>query len=157
MIKEALRDLRLLIFELRPQVLKNEGLVSAIEARLDAVENRSGFQINFIVEGKNNLPYQLEQGFYYFALESLTNALKHAKADSLDIRLQFNQRSAVLEILDDGIGFDPNSLHEIGGLGIRGMMERAREIGATLDINSELGKGTKVLAKVEFENETAND
>jgi ligand-binding sensor domain-containing protein/signal transduction histidine kinase len=156
-IKDALRDLRLLIFELRPQILKKEGLVSAIEARLDAVENRSGFQINFSVQGENNLPYNLEEGLYYFALEALTNALKHAQADSLHINLQFDQRAAILEILDDGIGFVPDSMRESGGLGIRGMMERAKDIGAILNITSEPGKGTRVLAKVEFENETEID
>jgi len=154
-VKEALRDLRLLIFELRPQILQNEGLVAAIEARLDAVENRSGVQINFLVEGKSNLSFSLEDGFYRIALEALTNTLKHAKAENIQIRLQFNPKSAILEIQDDGVGFDPTLIQEHRGVGIPVMMERAKELGAELSIESKPGQGTKVTAKVAFDHAPA--
>jgi signal transduction histidine kinase len=154
-IKEATRDLRLLIFELRPQIIQEEGLAAAIEARLDAVENRSGVQIDFVVEGESSLPFFIEDGLYRITLEALTNALKHSKSDQIRIGLQFDQNAATIEIQDNGIGFDPATVQESGGMGINSMKERAAEIGAQLDMESNPGEGAQVIVRVRANNEAA--
>jgi signal transduction histidine kinase/ligand-binding sensor domain-containing protein len=149
-IKEAIHDLRLLIFELRPQILQKEGLTAAIEARLEAVENRSGVQIDYEVEGESHLAFHQEDGFYRIALEAMTNALKHAKADKIQIKLQFEKNIALMKIQDNGIGFDLASAQESGGMGIPGMLERAGEMGAEFQIESHPGNGTRVITKVKI-------
>ena len=127
-------------------------MVAAIESRLEAVENRSGIQIDFAVDGECNLPLHIENGLYRITLEALTNVLKHAQATHIEIRLQFSQTSTILEIQDDGVGFDPAIIHRNSGMGIPGMMERAKEIGAEFHIKSDPGEGTLLTTKVDINN-----
>jgi signal transduction histidine kinase/HAMP domain-containing protein len=146
--QEALREMRLLIFELRPPVLEQEGLVAALEARLETVEERSGLETEFIVEGDGRLPPDVEEGLYRIAREALNNALKHTQAQHVTVNLRREEQAVMLEITDDGIGFDTSTAREQGGLGLPGMEERANKLGARLTVNSQPGKGTSV--KVEL-------
>ena len=155
--KEALGEMRLLIFELRPPILEQEGLVAALETRLEAVERRAGLETQLNVErcpecaegGEGRLPPDVEEALYRIALEALNNALKHAQARSVTISLRLEPRTAVLEIADDGVGFDLAAAQEGGGLGLRGMAERAEQLGGRLTVNSEPGMGTTVQVQVE--------
>jgi len=147
--KEALGEMRLLIFELRPPILEQEGLVSALERRLEAVERRAGLETQLNVEGEGRLPPDVEEGLYRIALEALNNALKHAQARSITVSLRLEPRTAVLEIADDGVGFDLAAAQEGGGLGLRGMAERAEQLGGRLTVKSEPGMGTTVQVQVE--------
>ncbi|MFC1975380.1 GAF domain-containing protein [Chloroflexota bacterium] len=147
--REALQEMRLLIFELRPPILEEHGLAAALQTRLESVEGRSGLQTEFQAEGISDLPSEIEEGLYRIAQESLNNALKHAQARRVSIGLTQEQRSVVLEIADDGIGFDPNTAWAKGGLGLRGMEERVALLGGQLAVNSKPGEGTKVRVEVE--------
>jgi signal transduction histidine kinase len=146
--QEALREMRLLIFELRPIELEQHGLAGALQARLDSVEARSGVHVDLQVEGAEQLPFETAQEIYRIAQEALNNVLKHAQARHLNARLQFSGDCVVLEMVDDGIGFDTatTSGH---GLGIRGMRERAAAIGADLSITSWPRCGTRVRVTLE--------
>jgi GAF domain-containing protein/ligand-binding sensor domain-containing protein len=146
--QEALREMRLLIFELRPSVLESEGLVTALRARLEAVEERAGLDVSFQVEGETTVPAEVEEGLYRIAQEALNNALKHACARGVSLYLDRREEAVVLEIVDDGIGFDPATSVEGGGLGLDGMIERAARMGGELLLDSEPGAGTKVRVKV---------
>jgi len=146
--QEALREMRLLIFELRPPVLQTEGLVAALQARLEAVEERAGLETEFKVEGEGRLPPEIEGGLYRIAQEALNNALKHAQARRITVSLRQVQRAVALEIADDGIGFDPTTAREQGGLGLRGMEERAAQLGSQLTVQSRPGEGTRVRVEV---------
>jgi GAF domain-containing protein len=146
--QEALREMRLLIFELRPLILESEGLVNALRARLEAVEERAGLEVELHVEGDAILATAVEEGLYRIAQEALNNALKHACARRVSVSLERGETAVVLEIVDDGIGFDPSTAIAGGGLGLDGMIERAAQMGGELLLDSEPGAGTRVWVKV---------
>ena len=81
---------------------------------------------------------------YRIAQEALNNSLKHAQASRVAVSLGQDEHSVTLEIIDDGTGFDPAAARRSGGLGLRGMEERAAEIGARLEIESAVSSGTTV-------------
>ncbi len=139
---EALREMRLLIFELRPPTLEENGLVGALRARLEAVEQRLGVEASLEVEGEGSLSSEVEAGLYRVAQEALNNALKHAQAGHVWVRLRQNGRGVEIEIADDGIGFDPAAARGQGGFGLRGMEERAALLGGHLTVESQPGQGT---------------
>ncbi len=146
--QEALREMRLLIFELRPSILDSEGLVTALRARLEAVEERAGLEVLLQVEGQGTVPPEIEEGLYRIAQEALNNALKHACAGRVSVSLDRGEEMVVLEIVDDGAGFDPSTAVEGGGLGLDGMIERAAKMGGELTLDSEPGAGTRVRVEV---------
>ncbi|MGD2179062.1 MAG: GAF domain-containing protein, partial [Anaerolineae bacterium] len=115
--QEALREMRLLIFELRPSILDSEGLTNALRARLEAVEERAGLEVELHLEEEMVLPTAVEEGLYRIAQEALNNALKHACARRVCVSLDHREGAIVLEIVDDGVGFDPSTAVEGGGLG----------------------------------------
>ena len=149
--QEALRDMRLLIFELRPHELEKEGLVAALQARLEAVEARAGLQAELRVEGdKQPLPLPVEEALYRISQEALNNTIKHAHAQRVSIQLCFSEDTISLEITDDGIGFDPALARTQGGLGLRGMEERTQKIHGCLELESGPGQGTRLRARVDL-------
>lgn len=146
--QEALREMRLLIFELRPPLLEKSGLVAALQARLDAVEGRAGMRTDFQVEGSRRVPFGIEEELYHLAQEALNNVLKHANAKHVQVHLRFLQDGTWLEVMDDGVGFEPAAARAGGGLGLSGMEERAQRLGGQLQIESAPGKGTRVVVQV---------
>lgn len=151
MAREAILDMRLLIFELHPPVLEKEGLATAVQTRLETVEARSGLQSVFHVEGdESRLPLAVEEDLYRIVQEALTNAVKHARAQQVTVRLRFDSRHFELEVGDDGIGFDPARAGNSGGLGLRGIAERVRRIGGQLRVESAPEKGTVLKVGVDL-------
>ncbi len=148
MAREAMLDMRLLIFELRPPVLEEEGLVTALQTRLDAVEERSGVGATLQVTGERRLPLALENELYRIAQEALTNVVKHARARQVSISLGFDEAEVCLEIEDDGVGFDTAVDHS-GGMGLRGIQERVEKIGGNLLVQSTPGQGTMLRVLVD--------
>jgi PAS domain S-box-containing protein len=146
--QEALREMRLLIYQLRPPVLEKGGLVAALQARLDGVERRGGIQATLEVRGEERLPSAVQTELYHVAQEALNNALKHARAQHVQVVLQFDETGVGLQVQDDGAGFDPATARERGGMGIPGMEERMHKLGGSLQIESVRGQGTKVSARV---------
>jgi signal transduction histidine kinase len=144
---DALAEMRLLIYELRPSVFAAEGLVAAIQARLDAVEGRVGLETNFVIEGDISLPKKIEEGFYRIVQEALNNVLKHSHARAVTVTLTQQENLICLDVVDDGVGFDPVKACEAGCLGLHGMKERAQELGAEFEIVSRLGGGAKVIVR----------
>ena len=144
--QQALQEMRLLVFELRPLALQSLGLIGALEQRLEAVERRAGINARLIVSGEemDAWPPEVEQELYHIAQEALNNALKHAGAGTVTVRIQAEDGTLALEISDDGRGFDPQSVSSKGGLGQTSMRERAAKMGALLTINSSPGAGTKI-------------
>jgi signal transduction histidine kinase len=145
--QESLREMRLLIFELRLPLLKQEGLIAALQARLEAVEGRVGLETALIVEGDGPLSAEVEEGLYRIAQEALNNALRHACASSVSVRLHLN-KTVTLEIEDNGVGFDPAGAQEHASFGLRGMQERAARLGGEFTVRSSPGGGTKIKVEV---------
>jgi PAS domain S-box-containing protein len=148
MAREAMYDMRLLVFELRPVMLETEGLVSALRTRLAAVEGRSGLKTEVRVEGERRLPIALEQELYRIAQEALNNVVKHAQAKEVDVIIKYDDKSVSLEMIDDGQGFDIEVASQSGGLGLRGMQERVKQLGGSLGIESASGKGTRLTIRI---------
>jgi signal transduction histidine kinase len=147
MAMDAMAEMRLLIYELRPSVFTEEGLVAAIQTRLDAVEGRVGLKTSFSVEGNISLEPKTEENLYRITQEALHNILKHARAKKASILLTQDEHSIYLEIADDGIGFDPIKCQDLGCVGLSSMKERAQEIGADLEINSQEGSGSRIIVR----------
>lgn len=146
--QQALCEMRLLIHELRPPMLEQEGLVGAVRKRLDAIEKRVGIEARVVMEDLVELPASLEEGMYWITQEALNNALKHAAAKKETVRICIVGERLVLEIADDGQGFDLEAAKNKGGMGLASMAERAREMGGTLTIESAPGRGTVVRVSV---------
>ncbi len=141
--RETLQETRLLIFELRPPVLEEQGLAAALRARLEAVENRSGLRVEAKINDPGPLPAALEMGLYRIAQEALNNSLRHAQAGRVRVSLASLDSQVTLVVSDDGLGFDPAG-QAGGGLGLQSMHERAAQAGASLHITSVPGQGTTV-------------
>lgn len=148
-VQQALKEMRLLVYQLRPPVLEQEGLVGALRQRLDTVEKRAGVEARLLVEELVELPAPVVEGFYRIAQEALNNALKHAQATTVTVYLRSEGKGVVLEVVDNGQGFDPNKLGDTGGLGLVNMKERAEQLHGSLEINSVPGEGTSLKVTVE--------
>lgn len=147
--QESLREMRLLVFELRPPVLEQEGLVAALQARLDSVETRGGLTVKLEAEGCPSLPPSVEQELYRLAQEALNNVLKHSEARRVEVDLTLVDGGKVrLEIRDDGRGFDLEAARLKGGMGLLGMEERARRLGGVLRVESAPERGSSVTVEV---------
>jgi signal transduction histidine kinase len=154
--QDALRELRLLIFELRPPILEREGLIAALRTRLESVEERSGLKTVFSVEGlagPERLPLELETGLYRIAQEALNNILKHAQAHEVRLCLRYlaPEERVVLEVVDDGQGFEMSNGAGKGRLGLQTMRERAALLGGELHIASRPGEGTRIKVEVNYD------
>jgi signal transduction histidine kinase len=146
--QQALKDMRLLIHQLRPSALEREGLVGALQQRLNSVEGRAGVDARLLVEGTFELPAPLEEGLYRIAEEALNNALKHAAATSVRVWLRAEGNRVELEVTDNGRGFDPDAVSEKGGMGLTNMLERMERLGGSLRVRSAVGEGTTVKASL---------
>ncbi len=149
----AMYDMRLLIFELHPPALEQEGLVTALRVRLAAVEARAGVHTDFEVEGERRLPIGIEQELYRIAQEALNNVMKHAGAQNVTLRLQFTDGVIRLQVRDDGVGFDPSLAAGSGGMGLRSFVARAAKIGGQVTVDSRPGHGTTVTVTVAREDD----
>jgi len=149
--QDALKEMRLLVYELRPPPLEREGLVGAIQQRLGAVERRVGVKAHLLVDDTVRLPAPVEEGLYRIAQEALNNALKHAMATSVTVRIRVVDEHVELEVADDGIGFDPATAGSRNGMGLANMQERAKRLGGAVQVVSAPGKGAKVIVSVKVQ------
>jgi len=150
MTREAMLDMRLLIFELHPPILETEGLVTALQTRLESVEARSGIQAEFNVVGEQRLPLSVEIELYRIAQEALTNVVKHAKAQQVSVYMQFDDDSFRMKVWDNGVGFDSKKMNQSGGRGLSGIQERIERINGQLYVESAPGKGTTLEVTVDI-------
>ena len=145
--QQSLQETRLLIFELRPPILEQEGLVAALRARLESVESRSGVKTQIQLQALKQLPAKIEAGLYGISNEALNNILKHAHANQIKVALTQESNTIVLEIQDNGVGFDIDSAEAKSGMGLKGMQERVEQFGGRLQIQSN-ESGTTVRVEV---------
>jgi signal transduction histidine kinase len=150
--QQALREMRLLVYELRPMALSGVGLIGALQQRLDAVERRSGVEVDLTTDAKLEIPEYAEEELYRIAMEALNNALKHANPASVKVALREVKKPEgpciELAVSDDGIGFDPANEENQEGFGLASMRERIEKLGGNLEILSAPGEGTQIIACV---------
>jgi signal transduction histidine kinase len=146
----ALAEMRALIFELRPGALAEEGLVAALTKQATAITARLQIQVN--VNGpptRLDLPPHVEEHLYRLTMEAVNNSLKHACASTVTITVSEAATQVRIDVVDDGAGFDPSLSHP-GHLGLGTMRERAASIGASLELDSRPGDGTRVTVRLPF-------
>jgi len=147
--RQALKEMRLLVYELRPLVLRREGLVGALRQRLDAVERRAGVDTHLLVDGEINLPAPVEETLYRVAQEALNNALKHAAPTVVTVHIRSGEGQVEMEVIDNGQGFDLTAMDGIGGMGIVSMRERVERLGGQFSLHSTPGAGARVNVVLE--------
>jgi signal transduction histidine kinase len=160
--QHALREVRLLTYELRPTELEEEGLLGALYRRLEAVEQRAGIRARLIVTDEAGRPYPLpsdgraamidfdrlpprfEHGLYRIVQEALNNALKHSGATAVAVHVRLGGSTLSLDIEDNGRGFETDPTPRGSGFGLTSMKERAQQLGGYLSIASSPSGGTTI-------------
>jgi signal transduction histidine kinase len=151
-ILDQIRDMSL---DLRPSLLDDFGLVSALRWYLERITQRQAIKVHLDTLGEiGRFPSEVETTFFRTTQEALTNVLRHAQAKNVWVSLHYLENILVLQVADDGRGFElpaggPISLGS-SSLGLRGMAERAELIGAHLHIRSDVGSGTQVNLNYQF-------
>jgi len=145
--RQALKEMRLLLYELRLVPLEEIHFVEAIRTRLEAVEGRANVAVEFEVDPEASWPQAWELEMYPIAMESLNNALKHSRATRVQVLLQAQAETLEMEIRDNGCGFDPQAIPP-GGMGLHTMAERAHHLGGCLVVRSAVGQGTSIRLSV---------
>ncbi len=142
---EAIQEVRNISQNLRPQHLDQLGLTTAIETLIEKVEESSGIKFNIGIDNIDNLiPHENEINIYRILQESINNIIKHSKATEAYIYIAKSEEKIKLEIKDNGIGSGKEGHSQLKGMGIRGMYERARMIGAKIDFNFSDQAGSTV-------------
>ncbi|MEH2252205.1 AAA family ATPase [Nostoc sp.] len=155
--RSGLADARRSVEALRPQILEEGDLHSALDRFITQMFSMTHVQVVCIMIGEPYaLPYEVEANLLRIGQEALTNAFKYANANEIRVELRYEQclrqaepSQCVLQIKDNGQGFESGSLSVSRGFGLLGMTERAQRIGAELTIQSHLGQGTEIVVRVE--------
>lgn len=150
LLKESIDDLRQLIHAMSPRSLARLGLVKAIQ-EMAILINQTG-KVQIAVESEDfpeNLPDEMQLNLYRMVQELFQNALKHAQAEQITLKLEQNSRSLMLHYTDNGRGFDIAALHTSGN-GLSNLHTRAQLLNGKLDIKSVVGAGTMVKVEVPF-------
>ena len=145
---QALKEMRLLLYELRPAVIDSEGLINALQHRIETVEERLGMKVDLQTYQLPDLPSNVEDALYHIALEALNNIVKHSESRKASITIASKNGNIEMEISDEGKGFEINQPSK--GLGLMNMRERAHMLGGELIIDSSPGNGTHILSRVEI-------
>ncbi|MFO7538993.1 MAG: GAF domain-containing protein [Chloroflexota bacterium] len=151
----GLAEMRALIFELRPESLATEGLMTALSKQTAALQARHHLTIETDLASEPDLPLNTKEALYRVAQEALNNVVKHARAQTVTVKLWCEETAAAtesesavyLEIQDDGVGFDPAGPFP-GHLGLHSMRERVERLGGELRLESAPGAGTRLWVRI---------
>jgi signal transduction histidine kinase len=146
LVVATLQDVRRLAVELRPKVLDDFGLVAALERLTETFAEQTGIAVDLEARaGDERLPAEVETAIYRIVQESLTNVVKHARAQRVSILLTRRARALTAVVEDDGGGFDPAAARD--GFGLEGMRERVALLDGRLEVESS-ASGTTLVAEV---------
>lgn len=157
--QDALKEMRMLLFELRPWQLQSGKLIDFIKQRLDVVERRSNITAHLLGDSLPSLSPKVEENLYYITIEALNNALKHAHCSAVTVRFTYSKMSVQVEIADNGIGFEPDSLEHSRGMGLQNMAERISEFNGNITLlpNRSVGHGCIVRVVLPLTDEADYD
>jgi signal transduction histidine kinase len=147
--REAMEELRSLIFELRPPDVESEGLLVALRKHVDVLRRVYRRDVGLHVDGDPELPPETGAEVLRIVQEALQNALRHSSAERLDVFLDADDEMVRVRVVDDGSGFDPGAPGlRARRLGLTSMEERARSVGGRLSITSRPAEGTTIALEV---------
>ncbi|OQP39839.1 hypothetical protein A4H97_16595 [Niastella yeongjuensis] len=155
-LNETIRSVRRIATELRPSMLDDLGLIEAMEWQSKEFEKRSGIKIIF-EPGLAHLPVNnnIATSLFRIYQEALTNIARHANAKTVFSKLLVQNEQVILTIIDDGAGFDMQTLAIKKTLGLLGMKERTLMLGGRFEINSKPGEGTTIIVITPLHDEMA--
>jgi signal transduction histidine kinase len=146
---EAADELRAVVVELRPAALDEDGLVATLRTQAEVLNRAHSAEVTFHACGVRALPASQEEAVLRVAQEAVHNALRHAGAAEVAVSLAGRGKGARLRVVDDGRGFDPDSVRSAGRhFGLVSMRDRAAAVGGRLDVRSAPGEGTVVELEV---------
>jgi signal transduction histidine kinase len=146
--QQALKEMRLLIHQLRPPILEEAGLAGALRQRLEVVEKRVDIHTKLVVEGPlDGLSMDVQEQLFHIAQEALNNSLRHSEARNVLIQISVDRGGVVMSVEDDGVGFDPDTVSP--GMGTLTIRDRARQIRGSVNVRSAVNAGTTVEVTVQ--------
>ncbi|MBI4776699.1 MAG: PAS domain S-box protein [Deltaproteobacteria bacterium] len=164
LVEKSIDDIHRIAYDLRPHLLDDFGLVSALRWYTESFEDRTGIRVRLHLEGEaSKLSPDIETLIYRVTQEALTNVSKHAEATKTDVLVDYRGKGISLTIADDGKGFNAEDRRSryasrAGGMGLFGIRERVAVYGGRLDVESNSnGGGTKLLVQVPLRQEPFKD
>ncbi|MGL4523842.1 MAG: sensor histidine kinase, partial [Bacilli bacterium] len=147
-IRSSLHEVRRIIYDLRPMALDDLGLIPALKKYLRTIEDFNSLPIKFIYSGSDKrLHNSVEVALFRIVQEAVQNAVKHAKATEMVVKIEVLEERAYVVIKDNGIGFKPNKVSD-GSFGLQGIKERVDLLKGNYILQTEEGQGTSVIIKV---------
>ena len=150
--KQALKEMRLLVYELRPAALRYEPLVAALQSRLEAVEQRAGVHARLRVAADLHPPPAVEAMLFHVAEEVLNETLKHAAATAVEVVIDGDAHQVVLEIRDNGVGFQQTAVSAPTRSELARLGEQVHNLGGTFQVTTSPGRGTTVRVSFQVGN-----
>jgi two-component system, NarL family, sensor histidine kinase DegS len=150
--EKAITEIRNLLVETQSRRdLKAGSLERRLKEELDIFRARTGFKLEFACAIRvRHLPYAIEREIYFTLREGILNAVRHARATELHLRLTQSSMGYEVTLRDNGVGFSMSSAEGSGHYGLRGMRERIQKIGGELRIETAPGKGTEISMAIPF-------
>lgn len=153
---EVLTEIKELASELRPMAIDTFGLVQALEQFVERISEMTGLEINLLLDGKERTLTEAKRiTIYRIIQESVNNAMKYSGENQVTVRLFFKSEELLVEIKDQGIGFDNE--HKAKGFGLANMKERAHSIDSELTIHSKRNQGTCIRLQVPLKEGTESE
>ena len=143
LVRQAQKELNVLIQEMRPAALEGKGLATALQEYVARWSEGAEITADFRVAGEREAPLEVEQALFRVAQEALANVARHSGAARAEVDLIYTSNTVTLRVADDGRGFDP-SRGPGGGFGLQSMRERLVRLGGHINVVSAPGKGTRV-------------
>ncbi len=157
LVQDILVEMRHIIFNLRPMSLDDLGLIPALSRFIDNMKKSTKVKLELIQIGHEvRLAAPMEIALFRMAQEAINNALKHSRCKEIVLKVEFTETEVVMQIKDNGFGFDLEEAKayaaERQSYGLLGMEERIRLLGGKFGIETDIGQGTKVWARVAYDN-----
>ncbi|MHB8158213.1 MAG: sensor histidine kinase [Desulfocucumaceae bacterium] len=157
MVRQSLQDVRKIIFDLRPMMLDDLGLIPAVKRYIEDFQSKYDLMVEFVVIGSpRRFSVTLEVAIFRILQECLSNIRKHARATLVTVKIEFVSKKINASVKDNGVGFDQNKVINRGNtecFGILGMRERTQILNGEINVLSAQGQGTVISISVPTENE----
>lgn len=156
LVKESLREVRKIIFNLRPMALDDLGLVPTLHRYLENLREQEAIPVELKVSGREQrLHSAIEVAVFRLIQEAVNNARRHAQATAIDVRLTFGPTHLIVNVEDNGVGFDPEEVYRSWAnresFGIMSMRERIELLDGEFKLKSEVGRGTLIVARIKMQ------
>lgn len=152
MIRQSIKEVRHIIYDLRPMALDDLGLIPTLKKYVETTSefHNTNIELHSIGEAKR-LSTKYEVAFFRLIQESVQNAIKHAQPSLIEVKIEITDKRVTIVIKDDGVGFVKEK-NKLKSFGLMGMRERVEMLDGEFEISSERNKGTKVFIKIPITN-----